>query len=236
MRSRSSTAGRFTPTPTPLLERLGLDIPTTARLDRLSLAQQQMVEIAKALSLNARLIIMDEPTSSLTLTETERLLALIGELRSQGVSLIYISHRLGEVERCADRVVVLRDGKNAGELARDEISHDRIVRLMVGRDIKSLYVESTAAKTPGYLKVRDLRSSRYPRKRVSFDASRGEILGFAGLVGAGRSEMAKAMVGLDPRGGGQVALGDETLVDSATRGTRLRAASTSCPKIGAARV
>ena len=195
----------------PLLERLGLDIPTTARLDRLSLAQQQMVEIAKALSLDARLIILDEPTSSLTLTETERLLALIGELRSQGVSLVYISHRLGEVHRCADRVVVLRDGRNAGELGRDEISHDRIVRLMVGRDIKSLYVESTAAKTPAYLKVRNLKSSRYPRKRVSFDASRGEILGFAGLVGAGRSEMAKAMVGLDPRGGGQVALGDASL-------------------------
>ena len=195
----------------PLLQRLGLDIPTTAPLDRLSLAQQQMVEIAKALSLNARVIILDEPTSSLTLTETERLLALIGELRSQGVSLVYISHRLGEVHRCADRVVVLRDGKNAGELGRDDISHDRIVRLMVGRDIKSLYVESDAAKTPGYLKVRDLRSSRYPGKRVSFDASRGEILGFAGLVGAGRSEMAKAMVGLDPRGGGQITLGDETL-------------------------
>jgi ribose transport system ATP-binding protein len=195
----------------PLLKRLGLDIPTTARLDRLSLAQQQMVEIAKALSLNARLIILDEPTSSLTLTETERLLALVGELRDQGVSLVYISHRLGEVDRCADRVVVLRDGKNAGELQRDEISHDRIVKLMVGRDIKSLYVESTATKTPGYLEVRDLRSSRYPTKRVSFDASRGEILGFAGLVGAGRSEMAKAMVGLDPRGAGQITLGGETL-------------------------
>ena len=117
----------------------------------------------------------------------------------------------------------------------DEISHDRIVRLMVGRDIKSLYVESTAAKTPGYLKVRDMRSSRYPQKRVSFDASRGEILGFAGLVGAGRSEMAKAMVGLDPRGGGQVTLGERGLVDSSRRGTRRPAASTSCPRIGAPR-
>ena len=195
----------------PLLARLGLDIPTTTQLDDLSLAQQQMVEIAKALSLNARLIILDEPTSSLTLTETERLLTLVGELRSQGVSLLYISHRLGEVDRCADRVVVLRDGKNAGELGPGEITHDRIVRLMVGRDIQSLYVESTAAKTLGYLKVRDVRSSRYPRKRVSFDASRGEILGFAGLVGAGRSEMAKAMVGLDPRGGGRITLGDTTL-------------------------
>ncbi len=206
----------------PLLERLGLDIPTTARLDRLSLAQQQLVEIAKALSLNARLIIMDEPTSSLTLSETDRLLALIGELRSQGVSLVYISHRLGEVHRCADRVVVLRDGRNAGELGPDEISHDRIVRLMVGRDIKSLYVESAAAKTPGYLKVRDMRSSRYPQQGVSFDASRGEILGFAGLVGAGRSDMAKAMVGLDPRGGGQITLGDEPVSIRRARDAKVR--------------
>jgi ribose transport system ATP-binding protein len=179
-----------------------------------------MVEIAKALSLNARLIILDEPTSSLTLTETERLLALVGELRSQGVSLLYISHRLGEVDRCADRVVVLRDGRNAGELGPGEITHDRIVRLMVGRDIKSLYVESTAAKTPGYLKVRDVRSSRYPHKGVSFDASRGEILGFAGLVGAGRSEMAKAMVGLDPRGSGRITLGETTLAIRRPRDAR----------------
>ncbi len=116
----------------PLLRRLGLDIPTTARLDRLSLAQQQMVEIAKALSLDARVIIMDEPTSSLTLTETERLLALIAELRGQGVSVIYISHRLGEVDRSADRVVVLRDGRNAGELGPPE-NHPRQHRQADGR-------------------------------------------------------------------------------------------------------
>src|ERR1041384_7873816 len=112
----------------PFLKRLGLHISSKTRLDRLSIAQQQMVEIAKALSLNARVIIMDEPTSSLTLTETERLLELVCELSAQGVSVIYISHRLGEVEHCADRVVVLRDGKNAGELKKEEISHDAIVR------------------------------------------------------------------------------------------------------------
>ena len=193
----------------PFLRRLGLNISSKTRLDQLSLAQQQMVEIAKALSLNARIIIMDEPTSSLTLTETERLLELVCELSESGVSVIYISHRLGEIEHCADRVVVLRDGKNAGELAREEVAHDRIVSLMVGRDIKSFYVESTTAKTPGYLKVRDARSSRYPNQRVSFDAARGEILGFAGLVGAGRSEIAKAIVGLDANGGSEVSIGDQ---------------------------
>src|SRR6267142_4585409 len=123
----------------PLLKRLGLDVSSRTRLDRLPLAQQQMVEIAKALSLNSRIIIMDEPTSSLTLQETDRLLELVCELSEQGVSVIYISHRLGEIEHCADRVVVLRDGKNAGELPLAEVSHDRIVSLMVGREIKSFY-------------------------------------------------------------------------------------------------
>ncbi len=201
----------------PLLQRLGLNISSRTRLDKLSLAQQQMVEIAKALSLNARIIIMDEPTSSLTLTETERLLELVGELSKSGVSVVYISHRLAEVDHCADRVVVFRDGKNAGGLDRPEISHDRIVSLMVGREIKSFYAASTAVKTPGYFKVRNAQSGRYPSKTVSFDAARGEILGFAGLVGAGRSELVKAVVGLDPNGGAEVTIGGETLKISSPR-------------------
>jgi ribose transport system ATP-binding protein len=181
----------------PLLQRLGLTVSTRTRLDRLSIAQQQMVEIAKALSLNARLIIMDEPTSSLTLSETNRLLELVCELGEQGVSIIYISHRLGEIDECADRVIVLRDGKNAGELKQEESSHDKLVNLMVGREIKSFYVPPDAPKAPGFFKVRNVSSSLHPGKTVSFDAARGEILGLAGLVGAGRSEMAKALAGLD---------------------------------------
>ncbi|HEY1490123.1 MAG TPA: sugar ABC transporter ATP-binding protein [Verrucomicrobiae bacterium] len=181
----------------PFIRRLGLNISTRTRLDQLSIAQQQLVEIAKALSLNARLIIMDEPTSSLTLTETQRLLELVCELSGQGVSVAYISHRLGEIEECADRVVVLRDGKNAGELGDGEFSHDKLVSLMVGREIKNFYVEPKGTKTPGYFKVRNASSSLHPGKSVSFDAARGEILGFAGLVGAGRSEMAKAISGLE---------------------------------------
>ncbi|MFM2294941.1 MAG: hypothetical protein RLZZ350_1354, partial [Verrucomicrobiota bacterium] len=201
----------------PFLKRLGLDVSARTRLDKLSLAQQQMVEIAKALSLNARIIIMDEPTSSLTLTETERLLELVGELKKSGVSVVYISHRLAEVDHCADRVVVLRDGKNAGGLDRSEISHDRIVSLMVGREIKSAYTPSTATKTPGYFKVRNAKSSRYPGRSVSFDATRGEILGFAGLVGAGRSELVKAVVGLDAAGGAEVTIGGETVKINSAR-------------------
>jgi ribose transport system ATP-binding protein len=105
----------------------------------LSIAQRQMVEIAKALSLDARLIIMDEPTSSLTLSETERLLSVVAELKAQGVAVIYITHRLGEVKACADRVVCLRDGRLAGTLAKDEIAHAAMIRLMIGRDLKALY-------------------------------------------------------------------------------------------------
>ena len=195
----------------PLLKRLGLDVSSKTPLEKLSIAQKQMVEIAKALSLNSRIIIMDEPTSSLTLQETDRLLELVLELKQSGVSIVYISHRLSEVEHIADRVVVLRDGKNAGALNRAEINHDNIVSLMVGREIQSSYTASSAPKTPGYFKVRNARSSRYPSKPVEFDATRGEILGFAGLVGAGRSEIVKAMVGLDAAGSAEVTIGDERI-------------------------
>src|SRR5207253_2194759 len=181
------------------------------RLGVLSIAQQQMVEIAKALSVNARLIIMDEPTSSLTLTETDRLLELICELSAQDVSVIYISHRLAEIAHCADRTVVLRDGRNAGAVSREEATHDRLVSMMVGREIKSFYVPSENAPRSRRLRVRNVCSAMYPEQRVSFDASGGEILGFAGLVGAGRSELVQAMVGLDRRGSAEVWLDDRKL-------------------------
>jgi len=201
----------------PFLRRLGLQISTRTRLDRLPIAHQQMVEIAKALSLNARIIIMDEPTSSLTLSETNRLLELVCELAEQGVSIVYISHRLGEIDQCADRVVVLRDGKNAGELPHGDATHDRLVGLMVGREIKSFYVQSHAQKTAAYFKARNVSSSLHPGKTVSFDAARGEILGFAGLVGAGRSEMAKSIVGLDHSPEKEVFLGSDKIAINTAR-------------------
>ena len=150
------------------------DIDVRTRTGSLSVGNRQRVEIAKALSLNARLIIMDEPTSSLTLTETKRLLELVRELGGQGVSVVYISHRLGEVDECADRVVVLRDGKNAGELSRGEATHDKLVSLMVGREIKNFYVKSDAPRTPGFFRARNVSSPLYPDRSVSFDAARGE--------------------------------------------------------------
>ncbi|NQU09327.1 sugar ABC transporter ATP-binding protein [bacterium] len=193
----------------PHLRRLGLDVSPRTPLARLSLAQRQLVEIAKALSLDARILIMDEPTSSLTLAETERLLALVVELKNQGVSVIYISHRLAEIHQCADRVIVLRDGRNAGQLPREEIDHDRMVRLMVGRDIDRFYTAGHTHQTPGWFRARQVRSRAHPRQPVSFDAARGEILGFAGLVGAGRSELAEAIFGVDEGFGGDLFLGDD---------------------------
>jgi len=179
------------------LRRLGLDLPTDTLLSRLSIAQQQMVEIAKALSLDARILIMDEPTSSLTLSETDRLLGVVHELKAQGVAVIYISHRLGEIEQIADRVVVLRDGANAGSLGAGEITHERMVKMMVGRDLEQFYQHPVGARAPGYFRVERLRTRRYPDREVSFDIGRGEIIGLAGLVGAGRTEVAQSIFGVD---------------------------------------
>ena len=193
------------------LKRLGLDIPGKTRVSELSIAQQQMVELAKALSLNARILIMDEPTSSLTLTETERLLDVIKDLRNQGVSIIYISHRLGEIKEIADRVVVLRDGKNAGVLERDEINHEAIVKMMVGRDIERHNRVQNSNETSESINVKDLRTRRYPNNAISFEVRKGEILGFAGLVGAGRSDAAQAIFGVDVPVSGTVTIDDRVI-------------------------
>jgi ribose transport system ATP-binding protein len=158
---------------------------------------------------------MDEPTSSLTLTETNRLLEVVKELRAQGVSVIYISHRLGEVTQIADRVIVLRDGTNAGTLERAEMSHDRIVQLMVGRELQHVHTPKTDSIQPDYFVVENLRTRRYPNSPVSFKVGRGEVLGVAGLVGAGRSEIAQALFGVEPSLGGRVTLdGEEVKVSS----------------------
>ena len=184
-----------------ILRKVGLNISSRTSLGQLSLAQQQLVEIARALSAGARIIIMDEPTSSLTLSETRRLLELTKELKAEGVSIIYISHRMHEVEEIADRAVVLRDGKNAGEIEGSEITHERMVRMMVGRDLKDFFKGAAGNAAPaerdGGFEVRQLRTLRYPNHRISFSVAKGEVLGFAGLVGAGRSEVARALFGVE---------------------------------------
>ncbi|HEX4950295.1 MAG TPA: sugar ABC transporter ATP-binding protein [Blastocatellia bacterium] len=194
-----------------LLERLGVDVSPRTPLSELSIAQQQMVEIAKALSLNTRLLIMDEPTSSLTLAETTRLLQVVKDLRAHGVSVIYISHRLGEVMEIADRVVVLRDGANAGTLQRDEITHDRMVTLMVGRALQHVHTLKEANPYPNHFVVEKLRSQRYPDQAVSFSVGKGEVLGVSGLIGAGRSEVAQAIFGVEPMLSGRVLLDGQEL-------------------------
>jgi ribose transport system ATP-binding protein len=191
---------------TPYLQRLGASFKSSTPLAALSLAQRQMVEIAKALSTNARLVILDEPTSSLPLSETDKLLDVIAALKAHGISVIFISHRLHEIERSADRVIVLRDGKLAGTLEKGEITHDRMVKLMIGRDIK--VQAATAARAPGEiaLKVVGVRTSTYPGKTVHLTLRSGEIVGMAGLVGAGRTELARAIFGIDPIYGGHFEL------------------------------
>ncbi|HEX5078134.1 MAG TPA: sugar ABC transporter ATP-binding protein [Geminicoccaceae bacterium] len=186
----------------PLLDRLGVDFRPDTPVAGLSLAQMQLLEIVKALSLDARIVIMDEPTSSLTLTETERLLQVIRDLKAHGVSVIFISHRLNEVQECADRVVVLRDGRVVGELHKAAIAPDAMIRLMIGRDLKSLYIPPKIAPGASTLEIAGLRTSTYPDQAVSLAVRSGEILGLAGLVGSGRTELARAIFGIDaPQGG-----------------------------------
>src|SRR5215813_1007767 len=185
-----------------LLARVGADFGPDAQVAELSLAQRQLLEIAKALSLDARLVIMDEPTSSLTLTETARLLSVLSELRRDGVSIIFISHRLNEVKSCVDRVVVLRDGRVVGSLVGETIRPDAMIRLMIGRDLKSLYIPPKVPPGAPALEIEDFRTTAFPDHPVSLTLRRGEILGLAGLVGAGRTELACAAFGIDKAASG----------------------------------
>jgi ribose transport system ATP-binding protein len=191
----------------PFLKRLGASFTAATPVSKLSLAQQQIVEIAKALSMNARLVILDEPTSSLPLSETAKLLDVIAALKQDDISVIFISHRLHEIEQSADRVIVLRDGKLAGTLDKSDITHDRMVKLMIGRDLKAQTAE--AARAPGAvaMKVAGVRTATYPTQSVDLELRSGEILGIAGLVGSGRTELARAMFGVDAIYGGSFELG-----------------------------
>ena len=197
-----------------VLQIVGLEVSPGTPVRRLPIGKQQLVEIAKALSVDARLLIMDEPTSSLSAQETQTLFQVVRDLQRRNVSLIYISHRLSEVRELADRVVVLRDGQNAGELQRGQIEHDRMVQLMVGRDVSRFYhrrshAESTSplsapASDPPALEADGLVTAAHPAHRLSFHVHRGEIVALAGLVGAGRTELLRALFGVDPMLAGQL--------------------------------
>jgi ABC-type sugar transport system ATPase subunit len=199
------------------LSQLGVHLDPRATVRNLSVAEQQMVEIAKALSLNARIVIMDEPTSALTESEAKALFRIIRGLRHQGLGVIFISHRLEEVFAICDRITVLRDGLNAGDLVTSEARPEQVVHMMVGRPVEELYADTTASEPgPVVLSVHGLsrrgaakESSKVVLRDIDLDLRAGEILGVSGLVGSGRTELARAIFGADPIDDGQIRLDGE---------------------------
>ena len=193
-----------------LFDRLGASIDPEVPCGRLSVAEQQEVEIAKALSQNARLIVMDEPTAALSPSEVERLLEVVRELQVQGIGVIYISHRLNEIFEIADRVTVLRDGEHVGTKPIGEFTRDSMIELMVGRSLDQEFPKAAAELGEERLVVRGLSRGRRVRE-VSFGVRRGEVLGLTGLVGAGRTETARLIFGADRREAGIITLDGKTL-------------------------
>jgi ABC-type sugar transport system ATPase subunit len=191
------------------LAQVGLNIDPHLLASELSISHRQLVEIAKALSKNASLIIMDEPNSSLSDTETERLFEVIQSLKERGVAIIYVSHKIEEVLQIADRISVLRDGQYRGTILKSEASVDKIIQMMVGRELRREAAEVNRSFGPVRLEVRGLTGGRF--QDVSFDLHQGEILGFAGLVGAGRSEVARAIFGADRVQSGEIYLDGEKI-------------------------
>ena len=179
-----------------VLAQVGLKASPDTLVKRLIVAEKQLVEIAKALQRKARLLIMDEPTATLTPGETERLFALIAQLKADGVTLIYISHKLDEVERVTDEIVVMRDGRFVAREATKDVTRQQMANLMVGRDLSDLYPAKDARpQAAPLLKVQGLNVPGWARD-VNFEVAPGEILGFAGLVGAGRTELFEGLLGL----------------------------------------
>ncbi len=193
-----------------LLSRVGARVPATSLVRTLSVAQQQMVEIAKALAVEARLIIMDEPTAALGESEVETLFEIVRNLKAANIAVIFITHRLEELFQIADRVVVLRDGRNAGEVSMPEASIDGIIQMMVGRTLDDMFHKEPANIGASVLEVRGLSRGNTVRD-VSFDLRRGEILGIAGLMGAGRTETARVIFGVDHRDAGEVLVEGQTV-------------------------
>jgi ABC-type sugar transport system ATPase subunit len=190
---------------TSALRDLEIDLNPRALIEDLTVAKRQMVEIARAVSLEADVVIMDEPTSSITERETDVLFALIARLKRKGVAILYISHRMEEIFSLADRVTVLRDGHLVATRDIGDVTPGGLISMMVGRELKSLYPTTRGVIGPPLLEVRDLKLKGADHT-VSFTLHRGEILGFAGLVGAGRTEVMRAIFGADATLGGEILL------------------------------
>lgn len=185
------------------LRMVGLDVDPNAMVGGLSMGQQQMVEIAKALSLDARVLVLDEPTSSLSEKEVEDLFRVVRRLRSQGMGIIYISHKMSEIFELTDRVTIMRDGTYVDTVATAETDEDRLVRMMVGRDVENYYHRTYNEAGDVALRVHDYRCAPWDRP-VSFEVRCGEVLGFYGLIGSGRSELFESLMGFRHRGRGTV--------------------------------
>ncbi|MBL9174698.1 MAG: sugar ABC transporter ATP-binding protein [Verrucomicrobiales bacterium] len=194
-----------------LFGRLGANFDPRTPCRTLTTAQQQLVEIAKALAFEARILVMDEPTAALTAHEVERLFGIIRELRRQGLGIIYISHRLDEIDLIADRITVLRDGRNVGEAPAGGISRTALIGLMVGRELKDEFPPRSSVPGNTRLEVHGLGRGQVVRD-ISFSVRRGEILAMTGLIGAGRTETARLIFGADPRDCGEIRL-DGNILD-----------------------
>ncbi len=186
-----------------ILEELGLDVSPKVHAGSLSVGQQQMIEIGRALTRNARCIIMDEPTSSLSESETDTLMKLIFTLKEKNIAIIYISHKLDEVMHLADRITVIRDGENIITVNKNDITEKQLVAYMIGRNLENMYNKRKVPIGDEVLKVKNLTSSGL-FEDVSFDVRAGEIVGFFGLIGAGRSEIMRAVFGVDKYSSGEV--------------------------------
>ena len=193
-----------------LLDRLGMDIDAAKEVRQYSIAQQQLIEIAKALALDAEILLMDEPTSSLTEKEVTKLFETIRRLKDSGTSIIYISHRMEELFELSDRVTVLRDGQYIGTYVTKDTTREELVAAMVGRQLTEFYVKDSVPQDEVFMEVKSL-SRAGVFQDVSFTLRKGEILGVSGMVGAGRSEVARAIVGIDAKDGGEVLLEGKAL-------------------------
>ncbi len=207
-----------------LISHLGIQLSPTTRVANLSVAEQQMVEIARALSVKARVIIMDEPTSALTKNEVQHLFTTIRDLKAQGLGIIFISHRMEEVFEICDRITVLRDGEYVGTVQATESSPDEIIRMMVGRAVSEYFGQGQGSGGDIVLDVRNLSRvgtredpDKKVLKNISFQVRQGEIVGLAGLVGAGRTELARSVFGVDPRNSGEIAIDGKPVQINAPR-------------------
>ena len=206
-----------------LLERTGAEIAPERTVSELSMPEQQLVEIAKAIGAHARILILDEPTASLTDREVERLFRVIGTLRGEGAGIIYISHRLDEVAVIADRVTVLRDGQTIATCNLCDVDRGELVRLMVGRDIHAIFPKRDVPIGAIALEVKGLGCRAAGIRDITFQVRRGEILGIAGLVGSGRTELAETLFGLTPADQGEIRLqGTEARIGSPAEAIRMR--------------